>query len=109
MVSVMNELYCHKNSSPILQMFYRVVGGLKGVIKNFANFTGKHLSAGVSFIMKVQVSWIKSNFYVHIHCVKSVEIRSYFWSVFPYFRTKYGYLQSKYPYSVGIQENTDQK
>ena len=66
MVSVMNELYCHKNSSPILQMFYRIVGGLKGVIKNFANFTGKHLSAGVSFIMKVQVSWIKSNFYVHI-------------------------------------------
>ena len=32
-----------KKSSPISQMFYRIVGVLKGVIKNFANFTGKHL------------------------------------------------------------------
>ena len=29
-----------KKSSPILQMFYRIVGVLKGVPKNFA---GKHL------------------------------------------------------------------
>ena len=43
MVSVMNELYCNKKSSPISQMFYRIVGVLKGVVKNFANFTGKHL------------------------------------------------------------------
>ena len=32
-----------KKSSPISQMFYRIVGVLKGVVKNFANFTGKHL------------------------------------------------------------------
>ena len=43
MVSVMNELYCNKISSPISQMFYRIVDVLKGVIRNFANFTGKHL------------------------------------------------------------------
>ena len=43
MVSVMNELYCHKKSSPNLQMFYRFVDVLKDVVKNFANFTGKHL------------------------------------------------------------------
>ena len=43
MVSVMNELYCNKKSSPISQMFYRIVGVLKGAVKNFANFTGKHL------------------------------------------------------------------
>ena len=43
MISVMNELCCNKKLSPILQMFYRIVGVLKGVVKNFANFTGKHL------------------------------------------------------------------
>ena len=32
-----------KKSSPISQIFYRIVGVLKGVVKNLANFTGKHL------------------------------------------------------------------
>ena len=36
------------------------------------------------------------------HCVKSVQIGSYFWSVFSYIRTEYAY-------SVRIQKNTDQK
>ena len=40
---------------------------------------------------------------------KSVQIRSYFWSVFSSIRTECGDLPSKSPYSVGIQENTDQK
>ena len=31
------------NSPPISQMLYRIVGVLKGVVKIFANFTGKHL------------------------------------------------------------------
>ena len=34
---------------------------------------------------------------------------SYFWSVFSCIRTEYGYLFRKSPYSVQIQENTDQK
>ena len=33
-----------KKSSPISQMFYRIVGVAKGVVKNFANFTRKQLS-----------------------------------------------------------------
>ena len=40
---------------------------------------------------------------------KSVQIRSFFWSVFFCIRTEYGYLLHKCPYSVQIQENTDQK
>ena len=32
----------------------------------------------------------------------------FFWSVFFDFRTKYGDLQSKSPYSVRMRENTDQ-
>ena len=47
------------------------------------------------------------------HCVKSVQIRSYFWSVFSFIRTEYGdllrkSLLRKSPYSIRIQENADQ-
>ena len=43
------------------------------------------------------------------HCVKSVQIQSFFWSVFYRIRTEYGHLPCKSPYSVRIQKNTDQK
>ena len=51
------------------------------------------------------------------HCVKSVQIHSFLWSVVSCIRTEYGDLRSKSPcsvriqslYSVRIQENTDQK
>ena len=43
------------------------------------------------------------------HCVKSAQIRSFFWSIFSCIRTEYGDLFRKSPYSVWIQENTDQK
>ena len=42
-------------------------------------------------------------------CVKNVQIRSFFWSVFPRTQTKYGDLLRKYPYSAGVRENTNQK
>ena len=52
-------------------------------------------------------------YYIHNkhvrHCVKSAQIRSYFWSVFSCIRIEYGDLRSKSPYSIQIQENTDQK
>ena len=43
------------------------------------------------------------------HCVKSVQIRSFFWSVFSRIRTEYGEIRSISPYSVRMRENTDQK
>ena len=43
-----------------------------------------------------------------MHCVKIVQIQSYFWSVFPCIRAKYGDIRSKSAYSIQIQENTDQ-
>ena len=43
------------------------------------------------------------------HCVKSIYTRSFFWSVFPRIRTEYGDLLRKFPYSIQIRENTDQK
>ena len=44
-----------------------------------------------------------------MHCVKSVQIRSIFWSVFSKIRTEYGEILRISPYSVRIRENTDQK
>ena len=43
------------------------------------------------------------------HCVKSVQIPSFFWSVFSRIRTEYGDLRCKSPYSVRIRANTYQK
>ena len=43
------------------------------------------------------------------HCVKNVQIRSFFWSMFSCIRTEYGDLLRKSSYSVRIKEITDQK
>ena len=47
--------------------------------------------------------------YTSLHCVKSVHIRSFFWSLFSRIWTEYGVLPRKSPYSVQIRENKDQK
>ena len=39
------------------------------------------------------------------HSVKSVQIRSYFWSVFSRIRTEYGEILRISPYSVQMREN----
>ena len=56
------------------------------------------------------------NYRVHIecnhldyHCVECVQVRSFFWSVFFRIWTEYGEIWSISPYSVRMQENTDQK
>ena len=57
-------------------------------------------------------SFIKNNLKlteIKPHCVKTVQIRSIFWSVFSRIRTKYGEIRSISPYSVRMRENTDQK
>ena len=41
--------------------------------------------------------------------MKSVQIRSFFWSVFIRIQTEYGDVLRIFPYSVQMQENTDQK
>ena len=43
------------------------------------------------------------------HCVKRVQIRSFFCAVFTRIRTEYRDLRSKSPYSIQIRVNTDQK
>ena len=44
-----------------------------------------------------------------MHCVKSVQIRSFFWSVFSRMRTEYGEIRSISLYSVRMRANTEQK
>ena len=44
-----------------------------------------------------------------LRMVKSVQIGSFFWSVFSGIRTKYGKILRIYPYSVQMQEITTQK
>ena len=56
------------------------------------------------------ISWIFLKLYhLKYHCVKCVQMRSFFLSVFSRIRTEYGEIRSISPYSVRIQENTDQK
>ena len=43
------------------------------------------------------------------HCMKSVQIRSFFWSVISGSRTEYGEILRISPYSVRLLENTGQK
>ena len=43
------------------------------------------------------------------HCVRSVQIWSFIWSVFSRIQTEYGVLRSKSPYLVQMLENTDHK
>ena len=50
-----------------------------------------------------------NNRFVILHCMKSVQIRSFFWSVFSCIWTEYEDFRSKSPYSVRRRENTDQK
>ena len=44
-----------------------------------------------------------------MYCVKSVQIRSFFWPVFFHIWTEYGEILCISPYSVRMRENTDQK
>ena len=43
-----------------------------------------------------------------LHCVESVQIRSFFRSVFSRIRTEYGEILRISPYSVQMRENADQ-
>ena len=67
------------------------------------------------FVLKLysHINIYKVTFFIQIistiHCLKSVQIRSYFWSIFSRIRTEYREILGIFPYSVRMQENTDQK
>ena len=53
--------------------------------------------------------WLLVSHNSNSDCMKSVQIRSFFWSIFSCIRTEYWDLRSKSPYSVLVQENANQK
>ena len=69
-----------------------------------------HIVSLYSFalVFSISIIWQPRSSGNH-HCVKSVQIRSVFWSVFSCNQSEYENLLRKSPYSVWIQENTDQK
>ena len=67
-----------------------------------------------SFLSKLQkilsiYSWATLQSTLSTYCVKSVQTRRFFWSVFSCIWTEYGDILGKLPYSAQIQDNTDQK
>ena len=108
---------------------------IRGVLRNFAKFTGKHLCQSFFF---QKVAGLRSEFWkisnntffvehfgrllqaivcsqwrlsmikvVNVHCVKRVQIRSFSWSVYSCIRTEWGKIRSISPDSVQMPENTD--
>ena len=59
--------------------------------------------------LKILQSFEDTLTWLLVHCVKSVQIRSFFWSVFSRIRTEYGEILRISLYSVRMRENTDQK
>ena len=102
-----------------------VVWELKEYIKEAENqFQDKSVHKGVNFKETILPKLVeKSNKFFkklcsqkcltenfkRVHYVKSAQIQNFFWSVFSCIRTEHGYLRSKSPYSVRIQENKVQK
>ena len=72
----------------------------------WAHIENKHMHALRKLILFLCT---ESEVAFELNCVKSVQIRSYFWSVFSCIRIEYGDLLRTSPYSIRIHENMDQK
>ena len=57
----------------------------------------------------VRCSKAVSNIDEKNHCMKSVQIRRFFWYIFSHIRTEYGEIRSISPYSARMREKTDQE
>ena len=76
-------------------------------VQDFKNIDPVCIQHAISLVNWNDVVW--NDILLNVHCVKSVQIRSFLWSVFSRIRTEYGELRSISPYSVQMRENTDQK
>ena len=81
-------------------------------------YTHTHTHTHISLWCFWEVASKKSHFFqflkcslqrYYMHCVKSVQIRSIFWSMFSRIRTEYGEILRISPYSVRMRKDTDQK
>ena len=62
-----------------------------------------------SFEYSVKVYEFIAFIFYQVHCVKCVQIRSFFWSVYSRIRTEHLRIRRISPYSVRMRDNTDQK
>ena len=67
-------------------------------MENVLQVTMAHIHFGKQFLLTIYRLFL-------YHCVKIVQIRSFFWSIFSGIRAEHGDLLRTYPYSVRIQEN----
>ena len=78
----------------------------------YANFSSFLTRSSLSLLIWVKETlhsnWLESIIQIPHHCVKSVQIRIFFWFVFSRIRTECGKIRSISPYSVQIRENADQ-
>ena len=75
----------------------------------------EHISREVSLFFHYIVNYarfiearVRESKYKPSHCVKSVQMRSFFWSVFSRIRAEYEEKRIISPYSIQMRENTDQ-
>ena len=102
-------------------MFHRL--WIKSIKEQFFSLSTQYVKISTKIVHRSSIisqrSWnINSNMSQHVHCVKSLQIRSFSWSVFSCIQSEYRKIRtkkklriwalSKSPYSVRIQENTDQ-
>ena len=82
-------------------------GILQQLLEKRSIFRNRPFSAYVKFFEKLAF-FIASYAHVQVPCVKSVQIRSFLWSVFSRIRTECGDLR-KSLYFIRMRENTFQK
>ena len=88
-------------------MEHKIIKHLFSICKESWMWAKTHHYSFISatYLGKIWIAWL---FHME-HCVKSVQIRRFFWSVFSRIRTGYRDLQSKSACSVWVRENTDYK
>ena len=76
-------------------------------LKKICRFWSIYRTTLIISFLSMFKHWLWNGTYSH--CGKSVQIGSFFWSVFSCIRTEYRDLRNKSPCSVRVQENTDRK
>ena len=108
-------LVCRRSSNYLMKRIF-----LGFFLKNFINrFGSEHIfellvwSTTPDLTKRRFILWYFQHYNEHRekadHFVKSVQIRSFFWSVFSCTWTEYGEILPVSPYSVWMQEHADQK
>ena len=81
---------------------------LNGQLAPYMMIRLQRLQTRATYVFRLYVK-VNSFMLLNYHCVKSVQLQSFFWSVFSGIRTEYRDLLRKSSSSVRIKENMDHK